>query len=299
MDPQRAWQTVRRHPALGDALLALAVALLAFVMLLIDPDGRASYRPGVADVAGFVLSLAAVTARRRFTATALIGSVTAALVFLAVDREQPMLTAAIALLLYTYATRTERRTAWLVAGGVAAGLVLAGLPGGAGNDLGALAWIGTGTAIGEATRSRRAYVAEVEERARRAEQSREEEARLRVVQERMRIARELHDVVAHHIAVVKVQASGAKHVLAQHPDRVGPALDSISRSSDAVLREIAAVIGMLRVAPDPASPSVPESGLVSLSAPESGQVPPSAPESGLASPSAPESRRDAETGPGR
>jgi signal transduction histidine kinase len=283
MDPERAWQAVRRHPVLGDALPALGLALLALAMLLIDPDGRASYRPAAADVAGFVLALAAVTARRRFTGAALIASVTAELVFLAVDREQPMLTAAIALLLYTYATRTGRRTAWLVAGGVAAVLVLAGLSGGAGNDLGALAWIGTGTAIGEATRSRLAYVAEVEERARRAEESREEDARLRVVQERMRIARELHDVVAHHIAVVKVQASGAKHVLAHHPDRVGPALDSISRSSDAVLREIASVIGMLRVAPDPDPGLAPDP--VSRVAPESDR--------------AAEPRRDAEAWPGR
>ena len=76
-----------------------------------------------------------------------------------------------------------------------------------------LAWTGMATAVGDAARSRRAYVAAVEERARRAEQTREEEARRRVVEERLRIARELHDVVAHHIAVINVQAGVAAHVL--------------------------------------------------------------------------------------
>lgn len=65
-------------------------------------------------------------------------------------------------------------------------------------SLGIFAWIGMATAIGDATRSRRAYLAEVEERARRTEQTREDEANRRVIQERLRIARELHDVVAHH-----------------------------------------------------------------------------------------------------
>ena len=73
-------------------------------------------------------------------------------------------------------------------------------------------------------RNRRAYVAAIEERARRAEQSRDEEARRRVVEERLRIARELHDVVAHHIAMINVQAGVAAHVLRQQPEQAEEAL---------------------------------------------------------------------------
>jgi len=182
-----------------------------------------------------------------------VASVVAANVFLAVGHhhQQPMLTAAISVLLYTYASRADRLAAWLTAGGIGMLLILAGWFWGGedGDILGFLAWIGMGTAIGDARRSQRAYVAEVEDRALRAEQSRDDEARLQVAQERVRIARDLHDVVAHHIAVVKVQASGAKNVLAHRPGAVGPALDTIISASDAVLREIGSVVGLLRTSP--------------------------------------------------
>ena len=59
---------------------------------------------------------------------------------------------------------------------------------------------------GSATRSYHAYVAEVEMRASRAEQDREDEANRRVAEERLRIARELHDAVGHHVALINVQA---------------------------------------------------------------------------------------------
>jgi signal transduction histidine kinase len=245
-----AQETVRRHEVLGDALLALGLMIISVGMLLIDPDNSTRQQPTASDIVASALSLLAITARRRFTVTALVASVVAANVFLAVGhhQQQPMLTAAISVLLYTCATHADRRTAWLTAGSVGVLVILAGWLWGVedGDNLGVLAWIGMGTAIGDARRSQRAYVAEVEERALRAEQSRDDEARLRVAQERVRIARDLHDVVAHHIAVVKVQASGAKHVLAHRPGAVGPALDNIIGASDAVLREIASVVGLLR-----------------------------------------------------
>jgi len=249
-----AWGAVRRHPVLGDAVLALGLVVISVGMLLMDPNDQAPHPVSTSDVAGLAVSLLVVFGRRRFTLVALVAAVPAANVFLAMDgQQQPMLTAAIALLLYTYATRVDRRTGWLVAGAVAALLVLAELFWSAADwdNLGTLAWIGMGAAIGDATRSRRAYVAEVEERARRAEQSRDEEARVRVIEERMRIARELHDVIAHHIAVIKVQASGAKHILRHRPDQVASALDHISGSSDAALKEMASAVGLLRSSPGP------------------------------------------------
>ncbi|WP_314411305.1 sensor histidine kinase [Streptomyces sp. DSM 40484] len=245
-----ARDTARRHPLLRDVLLAVGVVGMALVT---DSPGQAPRGTTTDDVMGFALGMLAVAARRRFNRVALGACVGAAIVFLARDgQQQPMLTGAIALLLYTYAARTDRRKAWLIAGGIAVLLFLGGLlrEASEGDNIGLLAWLGVGASIGDATRSRRAYIAEVEERARRAEQSRDEEARLRVVQERLRIARELHDVVAHHIAVIKVQASGAKHVLAHRPDRAGPALDHISRAADTALKEMASVVGLLRNSPD-------------------------------------------------
>jgi signal transduction histidine kinase len=127
-----------------------------------------------------------------------------------------------------------------------------------------LAFLGMAAAYGDATRSRRAYIAAVEDRATRAEQTREEEARRRVAEERLRIARELHDVVAHHIAVVKVQATGARHIGPSRPDQVAAALDAISRSADAALKETAYVVGLLRHSGDPAAPTTPPRGLAQL-----------------------------------
>ncbi len=69
-----------------------------------------------------------------------------------------------------------------------------------------LLWAALAVTTGSAARSHRAYVAEVEERARRAEQAREDEANRRVAEERLRIARELHDAVGHHVALINVQA---------------------------------------------------------------------------------------------
>lgn len=80
----------------------------------------------------------------------------------------------------------------------------------------------------------------------RAESSREEEAGRRVMDERLRIARELHDVVAYHIAVVSVHAGAADHVLRNEPDRVWPVLGHIRTAADTVLEEIKSVISVLR-----------------------------------------------------
>ncbi|WP_414638823.1 sensor histidine kinase [Actinophytocola sp.] len=120
-------------------------------------------------------------------------------------------------------------------------------------------------AVGDAIRSRRAYIAAVEERARRAEQTREEEAARRVIQERVRIARELHDVVAHHIAVINVQAGAASHVLHRHPVQADRALTHIRAACDTVLAELASIVGVLREPEDSTAPDTePVRGLARL-----------------------------------
>jgi signal transduction histidine kinase len=247
----RAWQAVRRHPLLCDVALGLLLVTFDIIAVQVGGHGEASRTPGPADAGAIVAALLAVTYRQVYTRAAIaLAALTWFVLTAAEHHRQAVLTAALVLLFFTYATRSDRRTAWVTAGGVAGSLYVAGVAWDGAwwtpENLGILAWIGMATAVGDATRSRRAYVAEVEERARRAEQTRDEEARRRVVEERVRIARELHDVVAHHIAVIKVQATGAKHILAHRPEQVGPALDHISRSSDAVLKEIASVVGLLR-----------------------------------------------------
>src|SRR6266511_3656730 len=119
--------------------------------------------------------------------------------------------------------------------------------------------------LGEAVRNRRAYVAELRERAEQAERTREEEARRRVDEERLRIARELHDVVSHSIGVISVQAGVAAHLLERRPDKAGEALATIRQASDEALGELHAMLGVLRQ-PDGRAPLAPAPGLAQLDA---------------------------------
>src|SRR5215472_595064 len=90
-------------------------------------------------------------------------------------------------------------------------------------------------AIGESIRSRRVIAAEAQERAERAERTREEEARARVDAERLRIAREVHDTVAHAIAIINAQSGVTAHVLDKRPEQAREAL-----------RAMRAILGVLR-----------------------------------------------------
>jgi signal transduction histidine kinase len=109
----------------------------------------------------------------------------------------------------------------------------------------------------EAVRSRRALVAEAAERLRLAEAERERETERRVEQERFRIAREMHDLLAHTIAVISVQAGVADEALADGPEETRAALQTIRAKSRQAMAEIRATVGVLREGREgaPTSPS--------------------------------------------
>ncbi|WP_203586358.1 histidine kinase, partial [Actinospica acidiphila] len=100
--------------------------------------------------------------------------------------------------------------------------------------------------IGHAVRTRRAYLAAVEERARRAEESRELEARRRVAEERVRIARELHDLVAHQITLANAQATVAAHFFDSRPEQTRVSLRELVETTGHALDELRATVGLLR-----------------------------------------------------
>src|SRR5580704_5199169 len=109
---------------------------------------------------------------------------------------------------------------------------------------------------GIAVANRRAYVASIQDRA-------EQDARRRIDEERLRIARELHDVVAHTMATINVQAGVAAHVLSTRPDVVAESLQAIKAASKEGLRELRAILNVLRQADD-ADPTQPAPGTAQL-----------------------------------
>ncbi|KAB2588941.1 sensor histidine kinase [Streptomyces arboris] len=104
-----------------------------------------------------------------------------------------------------------------------------------------LAWV-----MGDSLRTRRAYFSQLEERAARLEREREAQSKVAVAAERARIARELHDVVAHNVSVMVVQADGAAYVMDAAPDQARQALETISSTGRQALAEMRRLLGVLR-----------------------------------------------------
>jgi signal transduction histidine kinase len=123
----------------------------------------------------------------------------------------------------------------------------------------AVAWI-----VAETLRNRRVRWAELSTRAERLEREREEEARRAVTEERLRIARELHDVVAHSMSVIAVQSAVGGHVMDTQPEEARQALAAIESTSRSALIEMRRLLGVLRQDGDPAGSLVPAPGLADL-----------------------------------
>jgi signal transduction histidine kinase len=172
--------------------------------------------------------------------------------------------------LYSLADRTDRNTARAYTfATIAVQLAIALIFGPKGRPvaltaIGPAAWLLLPTALGTTARLRRAYLEAVQARAEHAEHTREEEARHRVAEERMRIARELHDVVAHHLALANAQAGTAAHLVDSNPDQARKILADLTGTTSSALRELKATVGLLRQTDDPDAPLEPSPGLARL-----------------------------------
>lgn len=257
-----------------DAALAVGVLACMVAGSFVDPHGERGVSwgfrtPDPLSLVLIALGAAALVFRRRapMTVLALTGTVSLAEAVTGDPRAPVAMSAVIAL--YTVASTTDRPTTWRV--GLLTMTVLTGasmfagpLPWYAQENLAIFAWTGIGATAGDAVRSRRAFIHAIRERAERAERTREEEARRRVAEERLRIARDLHDVVAHHIALVNVQAGVAAHVMDKRPDQAKEALAHVREASRSALNELRATVGLLRQSGDPEAPTEPAPGLVRL-----------------------------------
>jgi signal transduction histidine kinase len=242
-----------RSPAVFDGVVAVAVLV---VSLAVAP-GAARSQPGTRalDAWAYLLVVVAcgVLVVRRGHPLPVAGAVGAALVVFAV-RDYPggPLVVAVMVALYTVGAGLARREA-LAAGAVATVLVavrsVAAVA--AHGQVSAFSWAAPGWVVacllaGMVVRSRRQAVQAIRDRAEQAERTREGEARALVAEERLRIARDLHDVVGHSFAAVHVQARAAAALLDTDPTGARQALAAIEATSRDSLREIRATLSALR-----------------------------------------------------
>jgi signal transduction histidine kinase len=234
-----------------DACLAVGLAALASVVAVTFGSGR---HP---DAVGWTLLLGLhvpLVWRRRAPLVVLCVMIPLIGTYHEQNYNHSAPTAASMILLYTVAvTGSLRRT--VVVGCSVIGLMLVlklheGMAGVA-ESFQITGWVVSMLVLGGFARVHRQYVATVVERAERAERTREEEARRRVAEERLRIARDLHDLLAHSITLIGVQTSVAAHVLAEDPDRldraaVAKALDDIADTCRTARGELRTTLEVLR-----------------------------------------------------
>jgi signal transduction histidine kinase len=276
MEPSRPTPLARGRALVVDVLLAFGVGLAQVLgVLLSERVGRsAGWRdPDALAYLLLVGGAAALLFRRRWPLPVLAVTLACGLAYAARTYPEGPSQLAVFPALWTVALTLPRRQAWLAAAvtAVAAASIELFLYGETmfdGEPLYAAVTVLAAMWWGEAVRARRAYVAELRDRAERAERSREEEARRRVDEERLRIARELHDVVSHTIGVISVQAGVAAHLLHRRPDKAADSLAAIRQASDEALGELHAMLGVLREGEGDGgrAPLAPAPGLAELDA---------------------------------
>ena len=239
------WNWLRRHPLLAD---------IGLVALLLAPTIVAASRhahPGIGIGLGVVETLPLLWRRHQPVAVVmLVTTVTVAMIALGVW----LLPFQVAIALYTVAAAAERRLA-VVSGIVSIVAVAAADAVAPQFRFGDVTWrvvfLGAAWLLGDSIGSRRAYVREIEEKAERLEREHEAQARRAAAEEQARIARELHDVVAHALSVIVIQAAAADDALEDEPSPAREPVRAIETAARSALGDLRRVLGVLRdAAPD-------------------------------------------------
>ncbi|MFI9595713.1 sensor histidine kinase [Nonomuraea sp. NPDC052265] len=238
----------RWRPAAMDVALAAVVAVLLTATAVTTPGA------GPVDYAAVLAGALTLVAWRRAPVPALLVTTLCMLVYSA--HAQPGPPAAFPVMVTVFATvRAGHRALAAVAGAVFLGGTLAvNLAAPAGQPAQEivqkttllLGWFLAAGVTATVTRHRQAYLVQVERRAAEAERTREEAALRRAGEERLRIARELHDSLTHTISVIKVQAGVAVHLARKRGEEVPAALLAIQEASGEAMRELRATLEVLR-----------------------------------------------------
>lgn len=251
---QRLYDFLRRHPTGVDVLWAVVLFGIALASETAGGESQGTGSPFA--IIPIVLLLCLVIAlRRRMPEKMLLLAIGLGVAQLVLDVQTTAADFAFLVIVYTVAATASRWASRLALtmGLCAAPLAQLRWPEEHSSTLGnvaimifqtvpfALAWV-----LGDSIRTRRAYFAQLEERNARLEKEREAQAKVAVAAERARIARELHDVVAHNVSVMVVQADGAAYVLDAAPDQAKKALETISSTGRQALAEMRRLLGVLR-----------------------------------------------------
>jgi signal transduction histidine kinase len=235
-------------PLLADGLLACGLALLCVLSALSDRRrGENVPSLGLALLAALAPAL---FVRRRFPGTSLAAVACLQAGIFALGMPPSANFAAELAAPYSVALYGSRRVRLITAACAGVALIVLALPVSGhwdrGNALGLLLAGGGAWLVGEVMRARRASVADLAERTARLERERDLEARRAAAEERLRIARELHDVVAHNLSVVVVQAQAAQRILDRDVERARGVVVSIERTGREALDEMRRLLGLLR-----------------------------------------------------
>jgi signal transduction histidine kinase len=276
-DPARWRDWLRHRPLVADGLLALALFVVQLGLWGTLPRGPEQVSPALAATLSAV-EMAFVVVRRRWPWVAVVGvsavGTATVLAFAADDGGGGLGFFAIA---YTSAAYLPLRPALLAAAVLwAPPLALGAVTDEHPPVLGDLPpwYVPAFTAmtaltcffVGRVVYTRRAYTAALEERAAAAEANQRTLAAQAVADERRRIARELHDLVAHHVAVMGVLATGARRAASRDPGAADEALATIEQTGRTVLREMRRLLDVLRSDSDPSGELDPQPGLAAVGA---------------------------------
>jgi signal transduction histidine kinase len=255
-----------------DSGLALVAAGLPTAFFASLPAGEGVPRGMLAVGYGLVLlHTLPLAVRRRLPGAVLALCVASGLAFAALGLVSPVVLAlgpAILVAVYTVAAYGSRWVSLAGLAGAEVGLAAVQLTRGRFEE--PVAWVqfalivGAAWLLGYFVSVRRVYAAQLEERTAELEQAREALAHRAVAEERLRLARELHDVVAHSMSVIAVQSGVGVHVAESRPEEVGKALAAIEATSRAALTELRRLLGVLRQDSDPQGDLAPVPGLADL-----------------------------------
>ncbi len=272
--PMESMPQRRTYPYwMADGIIAVGLALIAVFQLANAGEGLQGLFRRAPDGWAYLLALTQTLplAFRRIRPIPVLFIVAGSfMIDRGLDYPSSIAVAGVLFAFHSLGSELPRRQSLVIGLGAAGVLTLFTLSGVAYNesvDFGTVLLVLVGSVLplflGREVHERRRYLTELEERTKLLERDREERARRAVREERARIARELHDVVAHEMTVMTIQAAAASRVLDRDPDKAAEALTAIEEAGHDALAEMRRLLGLLRTEEQTATRS-PQPGLARL-----------------------------------